>query len=74
MALDVKTASMAELQAEYLRLATVVADAQNTRKDIQQEIDRRVSDVRAQTRLAALTPQAREALRFELDRLDRGGR
>lgn len=66
MAIDTAIATMAELRSEYLRLAAVVQDAQNTRKAIEAEINRRLAAIQAQKRLEPMTALERDALRTVL--------
>lgn len=67
MALDVSTASLVELQAEFVRLAGELAAIANQRQAIDEEMTRRKAQVRAQERVGALDEKQREALRDVLE-------
>jgi hypothetical protein len=67
MPIDTSTATMQELQAEFLRLAGVVTVAANERHAIAQEIDRRVKDIRARERIGRLSDEDKAALRIALN-------
>jgi hypothetical protein len=65
--MDFQAATIEELQAEYVRLAQVVVVAQNTRQEIHAIVQRRLAAARAQTRIRAMLPLERDALRTALD-------
>lgn len=68
--MKIADATLAELRAEYLRLAGVVADAQDMRAAIQREIEKREFD--AENRVARMSPVEREATRLALQKPEKG--
>lgn len=56
-----------ELQAEFVRLAPIVADVQNDRALISQEQERRLHQANAKVRMLALSDGERAALRTQLN-------
>lgn len=60
--IDLNTATLAELEAEYLRLAGVVTEAGNDRLLIEQAIARRKAEAEMRERVGRMTPLQKEAL------------
>lgn len=59
--------TLAELQAEFVRLAPAVTVLQNARHAMNAIIERRVREVKARERVIALSDQQKEALKVALD-------
>lgn len=66
MPIDLGTATMAELQAEFLRLAQVVTEASNQRRQIHEVMKRRQASAAVKARVLALAPEEREDLKAAL--------